>query len=177
MKTAIWFSLALLGGALAGCSSQQQQSASHEVNQDYLIAAVTARLAAVDVDALSTVHVAANNGAITLSGQARNASERAKYVQAATSTSGVGSVRDDLTIDPHIQGAREDALDAALDVRVSAAIAAQTGVNTFHVAPSARDGVVTLSGTASREIDQVIVQTVRGVPGVKDVVDHISVQS
>ncbi len=107
MKTSILFALAIL----AGCSAQQQQSASHEATQDYQIA-------------------------------------------------------------------RKQSLDAALDVRVSAAIAAQAGVNTFHVAPLSHNGVVTLTGTApSQEIDRVIVHTVRGVPGVKGVVDRISVRS
>ncbi|MGC2129528.1 MAG: BON domain-containing protein [Candidatus Aquilonibacter sp.] len=107
MKTSILFALALL----AGCSAQQQQSASHDATQDYQIA-------------------------------------------------------------------RKQSLDAALAVRVSAAIATQAGVNTFHIAPVAHDGVVTLTGTApSHEIDRVIVQTVRGVPGVKSVVDRISIRT
>jgi osmotically-inducible protein OsmY len=111
MKTSMRLVLIVAGCVLAGCSAQQQQSASHEATQDYHIA-------------------------------------------------------------------QKQSLDAALDVRVSAAIAAQAGVNTFHVAPLAHNGVVTLTGTApSHEIDHIIVQTVRGVPGVKGVVDHISVRS
>lgn len=79
------------------------------------------------------------------------------------------------TQDYHI--AQKQSLDAALDVRVTAAIATQAGVNTFHVAPLAHNGVVTLTGTApSHEVDRVIVQTVRAVPGVKKVVDQISVR-
>jgi hyperosmotically inducible periplasmic protein len=110
MKTSMRLFLVVVGCALAGCSPQQQQSASNEATQDYHIA-------------------------------------------------------------------QKQSLDAALDVRVSAAIAAQAGVNTFHVAPVAHNGVVTLTGTApTREIDQVIVQAVRGVPGVKKVEDHISVR-
>lgn len=86
------------------------------------------------------------------------------------------SASQDATQDYQI--ARKQSLDAALDVRVSAAIAAQAGVNTFHVAPVAHNGVVTLTGTApNHEIDRVIVQTVRGVPGVKGVEDRISIRS
>jgi osmotically-inducible protein OsmY len=110
MKTTMGLFLIAVAGVLAGCSPQQQQSASHEATQDY-------------------------------------------------------------------HTAQKQSLDAALDVRVSAAIAAQAGVNTFHVAPVAQNGVVTLTGTApSREVDRVIVQAVRGVPGVKKVVDQISVR-
>jgi len=73
--------------------------------------------------------------------------------------------------------AAKDASDAALAVRVSAAIAAETGVNAFHVKSSANDGVVTLTGTApNARIDRTILDTARAVPGVKDLVDHIAVQ-
>ena len=51
-------------------------------------------------------------------------------------------------------GAMNDAIknvrvnDAALKIRVVAAIAEQTGANAFHISPDVRDGVVTLNGTA-----------------------------
>ncbi len=84
----------------------------------------------------------------------------------------------DLSTNPQVQSARKNTLDTALDVRVSAAIAAEAGANAFHVAPSALNGIVTLTGTVpSHEIDRVIVQSVRGVPGVKGTVDHITIHS
>ncbi len=73
--------------------------------------------------------------------------------------------------------AAKDATDAALAVRVSAALAAETGVNAFHVKSSANDGVVTLTGTAPNPtIDRTILATVRAVPGVKRIVNQITVQ-
>ncbi|MGD0969105.1 MAG: BON domain-containing protein [Candidatus Aquilonibacter sp.] len=73
--------------------------------------------------------------------------------------------------------AAKDATDAALDVRIDAALAAEAGVNAFHVKPSAHGGVVTLSGTApNATIDRTILTTVRAVPGVKSVVNQIVVQ-
>lgn len=73
--------------------------------------------------------------------------------------------------------AAKDASDTALAVRVSAAIAAEAGVNAFHVKSSANDGVVTLTGTApNQRIDRTILDTVRAVPGVKRIVNNITVR-
>ncbi|HTU69834.1 MAG TPA: BON domain-containing protein [Candidatus Baltobacteraceae bacterium] len=180
--------LALSLIALTGCSAQQQQQAQasaqratqstvQHAKEGYLVAAVTAKLVAVDVDASTEVHVSDADGTIALSGSARTQAERDRYVSAAKSVGGVVAVRDDLSVNPRLQGVREDTLDAALDVRVSAAIAGQAGANAFHIAPSARNGVVTLTGTVpSRDVDQVIVQTVRHVEGVRRVIDRITVK-
>jgi osmotically-inducible protein OsmY len=73
---------------------------------------------------------------------------------------------------PVKQGAR----DAALTAQVAGAIAAQTGVNVFHVTPSAHNGVVTLTGKASTpEIKTTILAAVRRVHGVERIVDRITI--
>jgi osmotically-inducible protein OsmY len=113
---------------------------------------------------------------LTLSGAAHTPAQRDSYVAAAKSVNGVSAVRDELTIDPHAEGLRGQAGDAALTARISAAIAGQAGVNAFHVAPSVHQGNVTLKGTVpSQSVHQTILQTVRAVPGVKGVVDQITV--
>jgi osmotically-inducible protein OsmY len=177
MRFSIWLYLALnLGFALVGCTAQQQQQTQTDAKQATLIPQVMAKLVAVDVDAATSVRVAQDHGVIILTGQARTATERDQYVRAAGSVDGVASVRDQLAINPRVQGAREDAQDAALAVRVSATIAAQAGVNALHVTPSVHQGVVALSGSVpNRATAQAIVQAVRGVPGVKSVVDRIAV--
>lgn len=137
-----------------------------------------AKLLAVDVDAATNVRVAQDNGVIILTGQARSATERDQYVRAARAVDGVTSVRDQLAINPRVQGASEDAQDAALAVRVSATIAAQSGVNAFHVTPSVHQGVVALKGSVpNRATEDAIVQAVRAVPGVKSVVDRIEIRT
>lgn len=162
---------------LSACSAQQQRSANTQANDAYLVTAVGAKIAAVDVDALTRVHISSDRGVVTLSGQAHNPQERAKYVDAAKSVSGVVSVRDNLSINPRAEGLRGQAADAALTARVSAAIAGQAGVNAFHVQPSVHRGTVTLRGTVgAQSVHQTIVQTVRGVPGVQNVVDDIAVR-
>jgi hyperosmotically inducible periplasmic protein len=76
-----------------------------------------------------------------------------------------------------VHGARDTSADAALVVRVSAAIAAQSGINALHVAPSVHDGAVILKGTvSSAALDRVIVDAARGVQGVRTVTDQIVVK-
>jgi osmotically-inducible protein OsmY len=73
--------------------------------------------------------------------------------------------------------ARVDITNGALEVKVSAAIASEAGVNAFHIAPHARGGVVTLTGTVpNHRILTTVLDTVRGVPGVKSVIDRIVVK-
>lgn len=81
------------------------------------------------------------------------------------------------TVEHDTARARVDVSNGALDVKVSAAIAAEAGANAFHIAPAARDGVVTLTGEVpNATIHSTVIATVRAVPGVKRVVDHITVR-
>ncbi|HKU68889.1 MAG TPA: BON domain-containing protein [Candidatus Baltobacteraceae bacterium] len=167
----------VLAAALAGCSAQDQRATSNTANDAYLVAAVGAKLASVDVDAVNRVRVAASHGVVTLSGEAHDPAERARYVDTAKSVNGVASVRDDLAINPRARGLRGQASDAALSARVSAAIAGQAGVNALHVQPSVHNGNVMLEGTVpSASVHETILQTVRGLPGVKGLTDRITVK-
>lgn len=156
--------------ALTGCNARQQGAAQDQG----LAAAVSAKLATVDVNAATAVHVSVQNGVATLSGQAQSIGEQQRYDAAARSVSGITSVDDRLTVNPHLQGIRQKTRDAALAVRVSSAIAAQAGVNVFHVTPSVRRGVVTLRGSVPRDsVRKTIVSTVQKIPGVTSVVDDL----
>jgi osmotically-inducible protein OsmY len=167
---------AALAALLASCSAQEQRSASTSANDAYLVTAVGAKLATIDIDAVTRVHISANRGIVTLTGQARSAQERMRYEDAAKSVSGVKAVRDELSINPRAEGLRGQASDAALAARISAAIAGQAGVNAFHVQPSVHEGQVILRGRVpSQAIHQTILQTVRGISGVKSLVDGITV--
>jgi hyperosmotically inducible periplasmic protein len=173
--------------ALGACTAQQQQSAQNDAQQlassapdaaknGYLTTAVAAKLATVDVDSTTNVRTSANAGVITLSGEARTTAARDAYVQAAKSVSGVVSVRDALRINPKLRGVREQTGDAALAAQVAAAIAAQAGVNVFHVDTTAHDGTVTLAGSVPHaSVVRTIVETARGVSGVHAVVNHLVV--
>ncbi len=68
--------------------------------------------------------------------------------------------------------------DGALKVRVAAAIAEQTGANVFHISPDVHNGVVTLNGTVPNSlIETTVLRTVRGLSGVKRVVNRLRVAS
>ena len=65
-----------------------------------------------------------------------------------------------------------------LDAKVSAAIAAEAGVNAFDITPKSNNGIVTLTGHVPDErIHTTVLDTVRKVPGVKGVVDHLKVRA
>lgn len=180
--------LALTCGILAACTAQQQQSARQTVNsvassapggaKDALIATgVSARLAAIDVDAATSVHTSVRDGTVTLSGEARSRQERTNYERAARSIDGVTGVVDNVRVNPHLRGAREALTDAVLQTKVAGAIAAQTGVNVFHVKTSAHNGVVTLTGNAaSRAIKETMLASVKKVNGVTRIIDNIQVK-
>lgn len=170
-----WLAIGL-AAALAACSAQQQRSASDTANDTYVTTAVGAKLASIDVDATTRIHISTEGGVVTLSGAAHDGAERAKFADAAKSVNGVKAVKDQMTIDPHAEGLRGQTSDAALAARISAAIAGQAGVNAFRVKPSVHQGNVTLTGTVpSASVHTTILQTVRGIDGVKTVTDRIAV--
>lgn len=73
--------------------------------------------------------------------------------------------------------ARVNLSNGALEVKVSAAIASEAGTNAFHITPVARGGDVTLTGHVPNEtIRRTVLDTVRAVPGVKSVIDRITVR-
>ncbi|HEY8298069.1 MAG TPA: BON domain-containing protein [Candidatus Baltobacteraceae bacterium] len=162
---------------LCACSAAQQRQAQGTAQDALIATGVSSKLTSIDLDASTNVHVAVRNGAVTLSGQARSVSERNQYAGAARGIDGVSSVTNDLTVDPHLHGAQESVDDAALAAKVTGALAAQTGVNAFHVKPSVRGGVVTLNGTVdSSSVKATMLAAVRKLNGVKRVVDNIEVK-
>jgi hyperosmotically inducible periplasmic protein len=168
-----FFVVALLFAAVGACSGGQQKNAG---NDAYVTVAVKAKLAGVDVDSADAVGVSVANGAVTLTGKAHSDNERQAYVAAARAVDGVKGVDDRLAVDPHERGLREQSADVALAGKVSAAIAGQAGINVFHVKVQARDGVVSIAGTVpSDAIARTVVDTARGVHGVKRVVSRIIV--
>lgn len=135
-----------------------------------------AKLVSVDADAANAMHVSASGDAVTLSGEAKSMDEKREYLAAAQSVSGAGTIVDRIRVNPRLTGIREQTNDAVLESKVSGAIAAQAGVNVFHIEVTAKSGVVTVRGTVpSKAIAQTVVDTARGVSGVHAVDDSISV--
>ena len=174
--------------ALAGCTAQQQRSTQDSAQQlassapdaaknAYLTAAVSAKLASVDVDSTTTVQVSAAGGVVTLKGKARSAASRDAYDRAAKSVDGVTSVRDTISIDPHLRGLRAQTGDAGVTAAVMAAITAQAGVNVFHVTATAHDGTVTLRGSVpTAAIESTVLDAARNASGVRRVVNELKIQ-
>lgn len=164
-------SFALLA-LLAACTGSQQKAA---FNNAVVAGTVKAKLIGIDADAATAVKVRASNGTVMLTGEARTQSEKEQYVAAARSVDGVTTVADNLSVNPHTRGLREQAGDAALTARVSAAIAAQAGINVFNLSVSSRAGVVSIAGhVPSSSIARTVVETALGVSGVKHVVPHLN---
>ncbi|HEX3466930.1 MAG TPA: BON domain-containing protein [Candidatus Elarobacter sp.] len=167
--------------ALGACTSQQKVPEPFgtlppsSVFKDALIlSAVKATLTADDPDSTTTLGVAVHSGVVTLRGTVRDAATRTKLVQSARNVTGVKSVVDDLTLNPHQPRINQQVGDVALEARIEAAITAQVGLQ--HVTVTVAHGVATLAGNvADAKTQATIVATTRGTSGVRNVVDHIRV--
>ncbi|MDQ6929395.1 MAG: BON domain-containing protein [Candidatus Eremiobacteraeota bacterium] len=170
---------------LAACTSAQQKSAQDATSaapqqaQDAVIATgIKAKLAAIDVDSATAVHVAVDNGNVTLSGEARSRDQRNQFQTAARSVGGVKSVRDTTRVNPNLRGARESLGDAGLAAKVMGAIGAQAGVNAFRIHAAVKDGAVTLTGSVpTAAIKTTVLEAARKVEGVRTITDRLDVKS
>lgn len=167
-----------LAVALAPCvasASDLGQRASSVAQDSLVLVGVRAKLLVIDADSATNVRVDVSRGVVTLTGQAHSNAERHSYAAAAASIPDVKSVRDELSVDPHLRGISEEGKDAGLEVRVSAAIAAQAGANVFRVTPVARRGVVTLRGSVpNRAVESVVVRAAH-VSGVTRVINDLAI--
>ena len=175
--------LALIAlAALAGCGSGTREpapfgsaSAGQVVQDGMLLTAVKGRLTVADPDTIGSVGVAVRHGVVTLRGDVRSKSDRAKLVADARGVSGVTEVVDDLTVNPNAPRPKEALANFALAARIDAAIAAQLGTTTVHASVS--NGVATLAGTVKDAAARsTALATARGTSGIRNVVDRIRVQ-
>jgi hyperosmotically inducible protein len=172
---------ALLAGCSSGSVDQAARSVASEAPalfQDGLVhATLRAKIAAIDVDAATSIGIAVHEGHVTLTGSVRGAKERAQLVQTAKSLKGVTTVDDELRVDPAMRGTADKAGDFGLVAKVTAQLAAQTGINAINVQASASDGVVTLrGGVPSASIKSTMLSAARKTEGVRTVVDDIVVK-
>lgn len=179
---------ALVGGAalalLVACNGDAQKAAQNlassapaRMKDAVLAAAVATKLATIDLDSASAVHVRAAGGTVTLTGQVRSQAVRTRFEAAARAIGGVRAVDDRTALNPKLRSVTEKVSDAALAARVTGVLAAQTGVNVFKVKTGVHDGVVTLSGTVpSQPIKETMLGSVRRLGGVRTLIDHIAVR-
>jgi hyperosmotically inducible periplasmic protein len=159
---------------LWSCTASQQQQAKSGVDDAWIATQVRTKITAIDAATVSLVSVQVRDRVVSLSGQVSSAQEHARIVEAARSVSDVKSVNDNLRVNPKAPTGKEIAADLTLQTRVKAALAAQTGVNAFAVKVSAHAGIVALDGSVpNKTVHDLVLQTVRGVPGVRSIVDRI----
>jgi len=172
---------ATLALALAGCSKTDQEEAQRELQRQssdlWICAQVRTAATALDPATVQLLSVSCAHRVVTLQGQVRTATERAQLEAAAKKVKGVTRVDMKVAINPNAPTGNEVAEDLALDGKVRLALAQQTGMNAFKFDVQVHRGVVTLSGTApSRAVKSVAIETVRGIDGVKGVVDKVTVK-
>ena len=139
-----------------------------------IVGAVKSRLAAADLATAQNVRVTVKDGTVTLTGRAPSEQERAAYTVAVQKIPGVKTVENTVVVDPKEKA--QSTGDFALAAHVTAALAAQTGINALSVKVAAQNGTVTLAGTASSSVKDTMVATAKSVSGVRSVVDDIAVK-
>jgi hyperosmotically inducible protein len=179
MKRSIRPAILVFALCATGCSSPPAGGPQPQVTQiekaatdALLIAAVKARLIAVDPNSTTSLGVSANGGTVTLTGSVRSARARSRTLDAARATPGVKAVNDELKVDPSLPDVGGQVGDAAIAARIEAAIFTQTGAIDVKVAVAR--GVVTLSGTPSAKVRDVALATAHHTTGVRDVVDRMT---
>ena len=176
--------IALMSLGLVACSGNAQRTAQNltsaapgQAKDAALAVAVKGKLATIDLDSSAAVNVAVNDGAVTLTGEVRSPAVRKQFEDAARSIGGVRSVQDGTTVNPKVRSVRESASDAALVAKVAGTLLAQTGINALKVKTGVHNGMVTLNGTVAPEATKrTMLDSVRGLNGVKGVVDRIAVR-
>jgi len=172
-------SFALLAGAvlLTACTQSQQAQTKTQANDALILAQIRTKITALDAATLSTVHLSVNNGRVALSGEVPNAGERTQIADAARTVSGVASVDDRIRVNPRAKTAAQITNDLELAAKVNGAIAAQTGINAFQISVKTDRGVVSLTGTVPTvAMHSTVLSAVKGVHGVRAVIDRIRIQ-
>ncbi len=142
-----------------------------------LYAAIKARLAGTDIDSTTRISVIVQNGVVTLRGTVADAATKEREAKTVRSMRGVKAVNDELRIGHVGPGAAQALTDAAVIAGVESALTAQAGINVTSVKVSADAGRVTLAGTApTAAIKSTLLSAARRAPGVRNVVDRITVK-
>jgi osmotically-inducible protein OsmY len=161
-------------GQEIGDALKSKQAA--DIKHQLFAAGIKSRLVASDLDAAANVNVREAAGVVTLSGRVHTAGEAEKLVGETKEMDGVKSVVNDMVVDRSAPSASESANDLALETRIRAALAGDTGTNAFKISVKAHDGAVALAGTVGSEaIKSTIVTTVKKTSGVRSLSETIAV--
>ena len=161
--------------------------------------AVNARLAADDQVSTYDIDVETADGVVTLTGEVDDPRARDRAIELARNTDGVRDVVDRLTVsngatptsgtgaglpvdedkrepDDREQSAGDLTANAVLTSKVKTRLLADTTISGLTIDVDTRDGIVTLTGTVSSEIQKTrALRIARETEGVKSVVDELKV--
>jgi osmotically-inducible protein OsmY len=174
--------LGACGGNAGSSDSHQPQNGptlppAGAFKDGLIYAAVKARLAGNDIDSTTRISVVVHDGVVTLSGAVKDLATKEREVKLVRGMRGVKAVNDEIRVGHVGPSAAQTVSDAALVAAVEAELAAQAGVNVTSVRVAANGGNVTLTGRAATPaIKSTLVETARKTPGVRSVVDRITVK-
>jgi osmotically-inducible protein OsmY len=185
MKRAAAFTALVAVGACGHASTAQAPSGLPTLppggafKDGLLYAAVKARLAGNDIDSTTRISVRVNNGVVTLSGAVKDLATKAREVKLVREMRGIKGVNDQLRVGHVGPSAAQTVRNAGLVAAVASVLTAQTGVNVASVTihADADAGSVTLGGrAATAAIKSTLIAAARKTPGVRNVVDRITVK-
>lgn len=159
---------------LGACATTQ--SPGQQVDDAALTAQVKAKLTAdPDINPFN-IDVDTDAGVVTLRGVVEDSEAKAEAGRLARNTSGVVSVRNEITVGETTIGQRVD--DAALATAIKTEITADTDIAANNIDVDVNDGVVTLSGVVKSEMARQEAERIaRNHSGVRSVVNQIEVQA
>ncbi|HEV7929843.1 MAG TPA: BON domain-containing protein [Nitrosospira sp.] len=136
----------------------------------------SALLADPDVKGLD-IKVETNKGEVQLSGFVDNQAQIDRAVSIARGVEGVKNVQNKITLKTTQTTVGEKIDDGIITTKVTAALVAESGIDSGDITVVTRDGEVQLSGFVKDQSQiERATQVARGVEGVKNVINELSVK-
>ncbi len=164
--------IAAAGIALIACLQTQAQTDTQvrRIPDSDIQSAVERGIAATWGIRAQSIEVLISTGVVTLIGRTDNLLTREMAAALAANTTGVRAVVNQIEVVP------DKRPDAALRYDVVSMIAASPAFSIYEISVAAAEGIVTLRGTVgSWNEKELVVQSTKGVSGVKSIVDHLDV--
>ncbi len=162
----------------AGCSSTRtQKSAGEQVDDTVVLGKVKTALIDDPVTKAGKIDVEVFRGIVQLNGFVDSGTEKSRATTVARGVSGVGEVRNNLTVRTGEETPGEVTDDSALTAKVKLALAESEATKAHQINVETKASVVHLSGfvnnAASRDAATLVA---RSVTGVQTVVNQIDVK-
>ena len=164
--------------AMVACASTRtQKSAGEMVDDSVTTGRVKAALIADPTTKAHQIDVETFKGTVQLNGFVDSAASKARATQIARNTTGVEEVRNNLTVKTDGRSGSDVIDDAAITVKVKAALAGDPRTKAHQVNVETREGVVQLSGFVNNyEAKSTAAELARAVDHVKSVDNEIDVK-